>query len=46
MTGLKEILHQDLNSEDIHLLVSPSEVSYRAELWKTFKSKLKSNGDI
>lgn len=43
---ISNILHQDLNSEDIHLLVSPSEVSYRAELWKTFKSKEKSNGDI
>ena len=40
------ILHRDINDESIHLLISPSEVSYRADLWKTFKSKEKSNGDI
>ena len=40
------ILHRDINDESIHLLISPSEVSYRAELWKTFKLKEKNNGDI
>ena len=43
---ISNVLHQDLNSEDIHVLVSPSEVSYRADLWDEFKSKTKKHGDI
>jgi len=50
---ISNILHQDLNSEDIHLLISPSEVSYRAELWRTrivpnnpIKPNIKEHGDI
>ena len=29
------VLQRDINDEDIHLLIAPSEVSYRAELWRT-----------
>ena len=44
--GFYVVITHELNSEDIHVLVSPLEVSYRADLWDEFKSKTKKHGDI
>ena len=38
---ISRVLHVQLNDDDIHLLISPSEVSYRADLWREFKDKSK-----
>ena len=38
---ISRVLHVQLNDDDIHLLISPSEVSYRADLWREFKGKNK-----
>ena len=45
------VLQRDINDEDIHLLIAPSEVSYRAELWRTRivpnnPIKSKENGEV
>ena len=36
---ISRVLHVQLNDDDIHVLISPSEVSYRADLWREFKGK-------
>ena len=36
---ISRVLHVQLNDNDIHVLISPSEVSYRADLWREFKGK-------
>ena len=36
---ISRVLHVQLNDDDIHVLISPSEVSYRADLWRDFKGK-------
>ena len=38
---ISRVLHVQLNDDDIHVLISPSEVSYRADLWREFKDKSK-----
>jgi len=45
------VLQRDINDEDIHLLIAPSEVSYRAKLWRTRivpnnPIKSKENGEV
>ena len=36
---ISRVLHVQLNDDDIHVLISPAEVSYRADLWREFKGK-------
>ena len=36
---ISRVLHVQLIDDDIHVLISPSEVSYRADLWREFKGK-------
>ena len=46
---ISRVLHVQLNDDDIHLLIAPSEVSYRADLWRQFKGKdkkIKENGRV
>ena len=46
---ISRVLHVQLNDDDIHVLISPSEVSYRADLWREFKGKDKKsrqNGEV
>ena len=38
---ISSVLHVQLNDDDIHVLISPAEVSYRADLWREFKGKVK-----
>mgnify|MGYP000409694266 CR=1 FL=1 len=41
--GFYVVITHELNRDDIHLLISTSEVSYRADLWKEFKLELSKN---
>tara|TARA_R110002020_G_scaffold313755_2_gene528985 strand:+ start:662 stop:904 length:243 start_codon:yes stop_codon:yes gene_type:complete len=46
---ISRVLHVQLNDDDIHVLISPSEVSYRADLWREFRDKnkkIKENGRV
>ena len=46
---ISRVLHVQLNDDDIHVLISPAEVSYRADLWREFKGKDKKsrqNGEV
>ena len=46
---ISRVLHVQLNDDDIHVLISPAEVSYRADLWREFKGKdkkSKQNGEV
>ena len=46
---ISRVLHVQLNDDDIHVLISPAEVSYRADLWREVKGKDKKsrqNGEV